>query len=170
MNLLFAAIALYSLAGSSSLVLKRFRTASLIHALGTAAGAALGLYGAAQVLAGGASSVVPIAREVVFGGTLEVGLDPLSAFFLVPIFALSAVGAAYARGYLAPHEGRRRLGPVQLAYNLLAVSLVLVVLARDALVFLFAWELMTLCAYVLVTFEHEESAARRAGYIYLIAS
>ena len=35
---------------------------------------------------------------------------------------------------------------------------------------LVAWELMSLAAYVLVTFEHERSEVRRAGWVYLIAT
>src|SRR5437667_349460 len=45
----------------------------------------------------------------------------------------------------------------------------LVLLARDALVFLVAWEAMTLSSYLLVTFDHEQVEVRRAGWVYLIA-
>ena len=48
-------------------------------------------------------------------------------------------------------------------------SMVLVLLARGAVLLLVAWEVMTLASYLLVTFEHEEAEVRRAGWVYLIA-
>src|SRR5262249_46065973 len=43
-------------------------------------------------------------------------------------------------------------------------------LARTALLFLFAWEIMSLAAFFLVTYEEERPEARRAGWVYLIAA
>ena len=48
--------------------------------------------------------------------------------------------------------------------------MVVVLLARNAVLFLVAWETMSLCAYLLVTFEHERADVRRAGWIYLVAA
>jgi hydrogenase-4 component B len=45
-----------------------------------------------------------------------------------------------------------------------------VVVARSAILFLMAWEVMTLASYLLVTFEHEEAEVRRAGFVYLLAA
>jgi hydrogenase-4 component B len=46
----------------------------------------------------------------------------------------------------------------------------LVLVARHALLFLVAWEVMTLLAYLLVTLDHGDTEVRRAGWAYLIAS
>ena len=43
-------------------------------------------------------------------------------------------------------------------------------IARTALLFLVSWEVMSLSAYFLVTFEHEKEEVRRAGWIYLVAA
>ena len=48
--------------------------------------------------------------------------------------------------------------------------MVLVVVARTALLFLMAWEVMSVAAYCLVTFEHEKAEVRQAGWVYLIAT
>jgi formate hydrogenlyase subunit 3/multisubunit Na+/H+ antiporter MnhD subunit len=48
--------------------------------------------------------------------------------------------------------------------------MVLVLIARTVLLFLMAWEVMSLAAYFLVTFEHDKPEARRAGWTYLIAA
>lgn len=102
-------------------------------------------------------------------GELVLGLDRLSAFFLVPLLVLAAVAAVYGRWYLLGGK-RRPLGPPTLFFNLLVASLVLVVLARDALVLLVAWEAAGITSFLLVSFEHDDAEARRAGWVYLVAS
>ena len=46
----------------------------------------------------------------------------------------------------------------------------MVVIARTALLFLVSWEVMSISAFFLVTFEHEKSEVRRAGWVYLVAT
>ena len=46
----------------------------------------------------------------------------------------------------------------------------LVLLARNAVLFLSAWELMAVSSFFLVTFEHERESVRSAGWIYLVAT
>src|SRR5260370_30949869 len=48
--------------------------------------------------------------------------------------------------------------------------MIVVLVARTVLLFLVAWEVMSLAAYCLVTFEHEKADVRRAGWVYLIAA
>jgi len=127
-------------------------------------------------------SALPVARALagaearaelfwsVPGGVLAFGLDALSAFFLVPTLVLSALGAIFARGYLAQETDTRRVGTSWLFFNMLCAAMIAVPLARNGVLFLVAWETMSLCAYVLVSFEHWHAEARRAGWIYLIAS
>jgi formate hydrogenlyase subunit 3/multisubunit Na+/H+ antiporter MnhD subunit len=54
-------------------------------------------------------------------------------------------------------------------YPLLIASMLLVVIAKNGFLFLFAWELMSLSSYFLVTLDDEETSLK-AGYIYLIAT
>src|SRR5438876_833181 len=55
-------------------------------------------------------------------------------------------------------------------FNAFVAGMVLVVVARTTLLFLLAWEIMSLAAFCLVTFEHEQAAVRQAGWVYLIAT
>jgi formate hydrogenlyase subunit 3/multisubunit Na+/H+ antiporter MnhD subunit len=48
--------------------------------------------------------------------------------------------------------------------------MVVVVIARNAVLFLVAWEVMALSSYFLVTFEDEKPSVRDAGWMYLIAT
>ena len=104
------------------------------------------------------------------GGTLSLGLDPLSAFFLIPIVGLGAVCAVYAAAYLDPTTPACKLSRFWFFYNLLLASMVLVVLARNALLFLLAWETMAISSFFLVMFENEKATTRTAGWIYLVAT
>jgi NADH:ubiquinone oxidoreductase subunit 5 (subunit L)/multisubunit Na+/H+ antiporter MnhA subunit len=55
-------------------------------------------------------------------------------------------------------------------FSLLAASMAGVVLARDGVLFLVAWEVMSIAGWFLVTFEDEREDVRRAGMVYLVAS
>jgi formate hydrogenlyase subunit 3/multisubunit Na+/H+ antiporter MnhD subunit len=75
----------------------------------------------------------------------------------------------YGFFYMESTWSRRAAGPPAFFFNLMLASMVLVLLARGAVILLVAWEIMTLASYLLVTFEHEEAEVRRAGWVYLIA-
>ena len=154
------------IAGSGILALVLARTpraATAAAALGAVAGGIVGLCAVAVVLQTGVTEAIVVPWAVP-GGELAVGIDPLSAFFLAPLFVLGALCAVYGRGYL----GCRVVPASEL--NLLLATMMLVLIARHALLFLVAWEVMTLLAYLLVTFEHDEAEVRRAGWVYLIAA
>ena len=139
------------------------RLATLIAAGGSVAGGGVGAWAAAVALADGWSGELSTGWHIP-GGGLVVGVDPLSAFFLAPLFVLGPLCAVYGRRYL-----ESRVAPAA-QLNLLLAAMTLVVVARHALLFLVAWEAMTLLAYLLVTHEHGEAEVRRAGWAYLIAS
>lgn len=136
---------------------------SRLAAAGAVLGGAAASIGAVRVLASGLRAELSATWEVP-GGALAVGLDPLGAFFLVPLFVVGALAAVYGAGYA---RGRPRLAA---GVNLLIAAMALVVLARHALLFLVAWEVMTLLAFLLVTADDDDAAVRRAGWAYLIAS
>jgi formate hydrogenlyase subunit 3/multisubunit Na+/H+ antiporter MnhD subunit len=139
-------------------------------ATGAIAGGVMGLAASLMALFDPGEASVVIGHEVLFGGRLVAGVDPLSAFFLAPAFALALVASIYGRTYLLGHRGSKWLGPPWFAFNLLIASIAVVAMARDGLTFLVAWEAMALSAYALVTFEQELESSRRAGWIFLIAS
>ena len=103
-------------------------------------------------------------------GTFSLGLDGLSAFFLLPILGLGALSAIYGLGYLRPYRDSKSLGASWFQFDVLVASMVMVVLARNALLFLVAWEVMSLSSFFLVAFENEKSEVRKASWTYLIAT
>lgn len=104
-------------------------------------------------------------------GSGALALDTLSRLFLLPVFVLGAVcaisGAATFRHY--PADGHN-LAAHWFFYCLLLISLALVMVARDAIFFLLAWELMSLAPFFLVEFYDNESRVRQASWIYLVAA
>lgn len=102
--------------------------------------------------------------------SFSLGIDRISAFFLVPILLVSALGAIYGSEYLKAHAARHSLGPPWAFYNALVAAMLLVVTARNGMLFLFAWEMMALASFFLVTFEDERPEVRDAGWIYLVAT
>lgn len=102
-------------------------------------------------------------------GSLAVRFDPLAAVFLLPLAAVGALCAVYGVAYLRGHPHGRPAGASLAAFNLLLLSMALVVTANDLVLFLVAWELMTLSSWALVVSDHETPAVRAAGLQYLVA-
>lgn len=103
-------------------------------------------------------------------GSFHLGLDGLSAFFLFCLFVVSPMAAVYGAGYLRRDLSRRPLRSALVFFPVLIGSMAVVVLARDAILFLIAWEVMSFSSFFLVSFEHQRKEVRRAGFIYLVAS
>lgn len=136
--------------------------------LGTTA-AVLGLIPAIGVLAGGG----PLDIRFAWGlpaGSLHLHMDLLSAWFVVPVLFVSALAAIYGTGYMQPYESRKGFGFNGFAYQMLAAGMLLTLTAWDGVLFLIAWEIMSIAAWFLVMFEHEKAAVRQAGWIYLAAT
>jgi formate hydrogenlyase subunit 3/multisubunit Na+/H+ antiporter MnhD subunit len=103
-------------------------------------------------------------------GSFFIQIDPISALFLIPILGLTAIAAIYGAEYLWAYRENKNLGVPWFFYNLLLAGMMLVVVARNGLLFLVAWEIMSLAPFFLVTFEYEKPMVRQAGWIYLIAT
>ena len=80
-----------------------------------------------------------------------------------------ALAAVYGGQYLLPYAKQKNLGLSWFFFNLLAASMLLVVVARNGVLFLVTWELMSLASFFLVMFEGEQESVRRAGWTYLVA-
>jgi hydrogenase-4 component B len=169
MFLMLAAMILCACSGLPGLLFRRGRkipqrVATVLHLLGCAAG-----LGSAFTAFSGMPAQA-IAQWPLPGGSLQLHVDALSAFFLVPVFLIAAAGSVYGEGYwpeaLYPQNGRK----LRFFYGILTASLGLVMIAGDAWSFLAGWEIVGLAAFFLITTEQENAEARRAGWIYLIAA
>ncbi len=103
-------------------------------------------------------------------GPCELVIDPLSAFFLIPVFLVSAAGSLFALGYWPAAEHHATEPGLTFFYGLLSSSMAILLTARNGVFFIMVWEIMALSAYFLVVTEHEREEVRRAGIVYLIAT
>ena len=164
MLLFTAALLALTISAALSLVFsKKPAWSAFAGAGGNVLAAALGL--AALVFAGAKPHLnLPWA---VPGGQFHIALDPLSAVFLAPMFVLCACGALYGVSYGGLN---RRTGTGFLLYNLLTASMAVVFTARNAMLFLAAWEIMALCSFLLVVTDYDNPETRNAGWVYLVAT
>jgi len=171
MNTLFFGLAILFGGGLLAAILSRASLgANAIGATSAAAGSALALIPVVQVVANGTPLAWgPVDWNVPYG-SLTLAISPLSAWFALPILALSALAAIFGAGYMTHYDDKKSVGTLWLFYNLLTIGMVLVVTARNGVLFLIGWEVMSLASFFLVTFEHEKPTVREAGRVYLIAT
>lgn len=170
MPLLLLAVGLLLTSGCAALLTQQsFRWSTICAVSGTVVAAIVGIIPATRVLLGAPAEAISVAWSVPYG-SFSIAVDALSAFFLLPIFALSAVAAVYGTEYMRAYQTSRSVGPPWFFFNLLVASMVIVVIARNGILFLVAWEVMALASFFLVTFEDEKDSVRDAGWIYLVAT
>jgi hydrogenase-4 component B len=170
MTTVLVAVVIILLSGFASLVLCRSHlAASIVGVGGIVIGCLVGLVPViAALMSGGVDSIrwpwnVP-------GGSFAVELDPLSALFLLVIFVLSVPVSVYGGSYLWRDRGKHNPGVAWFFTSVLIASMVLVVIARNAVLFLVAWEAMSLASFFLVLSDHRDSSAQSAGWTYLVAT
>ena len=72
----------------------------------------------------------------------------------------------YGESYIRRSERLSRSWSVRPLFLLLTASLCAVVCAQNAILFLFAWELMALASFFLVIIDDDQAQVRRAGFLY----
>jgi hydrogenase-4 component B len=163
-------VALAALSGFPGLALPRNhpagdRAAALLLGL-----AALCAAAASALAAAGSPDVVLALAWRVLGEQITVGVDGLSAFFLLPALSLPFLASVYALAYYPAVDHPRSARRLRLAFGLLAAGLGTVVIARHAFAFLVGWEVMAFAAFFSITAEDEREEVRRAGFVYLVCT
>ena len=145
------------------------RTIARAGVITALAGAVPAIIAAAGVLWTGTEASIRLPWRVPFG-SFYIAVDPLSAFFIITVSIVCAMAAVYGTAYLDAYRGRKNLGSAWCFLNLLFASMLLVVVSRNGVLFLVAWEAMSLSSFFLVMFEHEKPEVREAGWVYLVAA
>jgi hydrogenase-4 component B len=104
------------------------------------------------------------------GGRLRLGVDAVSAMFVLPIALVCALGAIYGRGYWPQHDHPGDGRKLRAFYGVLTGGLLLIVVARNVILFFLGWEMMALAAFLLITTEDEDETVRDVGYVYILAT
>ncbi len=156
-----------------ALALRReHEAASRVGAFGAMLGCAVATIPVLRAMAGAEipSLILPWSMPC---GSLIFRIDLLSALFLLPILLVSALGALYGLAYLRPYADRKPVGSLGRCwfwYNLLVAGMLLVCVSHNALMFLVAWELMSLASFFLVAFDDEKTEVRDSAWTYFIAT
>ena len=144
---------------------------------------AKGLTTIAAVIAGAFISSVPAVQalrgnetELLLAGTLVTGeipirIDALSGWFILLINFTIITGGLYGLQYMKVYRDQTaKLSLHGIAFLLIQAMLTIICSVQNALVFLFAWEIMAVSAFLLVIFEHHKPETLKAGINYLIQS
>ncbi|MDD5687651.1 MAG: proton-conducting transporter membrane subunit [Elusimicrobia bacterium] len=97
-----------------------------------------------------------------------VQFDPLSLLFIALILIVSLPSLIYSIGYM---RGRYNAATLRYGWVLsigFILSMLLVVVSSNILLFLVAWELMSLISFFLVIFDFEKEKSVKAGIIYIV--
>ena len=103
-------------------------------------------------------------------GALHFKMDPLSGYFAVVISMVCGLCALYGRDYLKPYANEKHLGLSWSMFLLLFASMMLVISAWNGVLFLVAWEIMSISSFFLVIFESHRPGVLTAGWTYLVAT
>jgi hydrogenase-4 component B len=128
-----------------------------------------GIAGSLLALLGHSSPVHAMPWGLPFGDPL-LAVDPLSALFLFTIALVSGACAVYARGYWSAERNPRTVRRITFFFGLFTAALALVVLARNGVLFLIGWEVLSISAYFCLVTEDTKREVREAGSLYLIIS
>ena len=115
---------------------------------------------------------VPVILHLATGlGSVTVTIDGLSAFFILVTNFTALTGLLFSNGYLATYHSLKSPAQFSLhyfSYTWLHLSMLGVLMLRDGLPFLIAWELMAVSSFMLILFEAEKRATLKTAVNYLI--
>jgi len=102
-------------------------------------------------------------------GDIIIRIDELSAWFILIINFTCLTGVFYGMGYLKAYDNSsKKLSMHWILYVLFQLSMVWVCMIQHGLVFLIAWEIMSLSSMMLVIFDADNPKTIKAGINYLV--
>jgi len=148
---------------------KRERLCGILAAAGILMGSVLSISSSLNIVLSNLVETITFKWSfIIESATLK--LDPLAAFFIIPICLLCSLAAIYGIGY----ESKSNHGLPQylswIMFILLLMSMFFVIIADNGIVFLISWEIMAVSSFFLVIRDYTEQSAQDAGWLYLIAT
>ncbi len=140
-----------------------------LAAIIAAAAAITGLVAALAMLAGSPTETLAFPGPAP-AMSVNLRIGPLSAFFLVPIFLIGGLSSIYGLGYWKQSHHPRTGRKLRFWYGLLIAGMAALTLCENSICFLFAWEIMALSVFFLVSTEDQKPASRQAAWVYLVAT
>ena len=167
--LLLVAAVLSALSGVPALVLPRKSAAGQRIATGLMVVAGLvGLTGVVLVFLRGTDAADLSWRML--GSPLRIVIDSMSAFFLVPVLAMGALGSIYGLRYWPQRDHPENGRGLGVFWGLTVAGMILLLVARHAALFLVGWELMAISAFFMIATESHLPEVRSASWVYFVAT
>ncbi len=154
--LLLGGVLAIAVGGAMALRPAQLAAGLLLQAVGAGAAGAAGLWALVSGSASGASFTSSLSPHA--------GIDGLTGVFLLTLALVACPALVFASAYVARSTAGRVTGLLGAAFLL---SLIGVVCARDALSFLFFWELMTLVPAAIILAGSTSEPARRTVFTYV---
>ena len=102
-------------------------------------------------------------------GDILIRIDQLSAWFILIINFTCITGVFYGSGYLKAYQNpAKKLSLHWILFILFQLSMVWVCMIQHGLMFLIAWEIMSLSSMMLVIFDANNPKTLKAGINYLV--
>ncbi|HWB15099.1 MAG TPA: proton-conducting transporter membrane subunit [Vicinamibacterales bacterium] len=165
--LLTAFVALCGVGAVLAVVLPSRHAARIVAWIGAIAAVVLIAVGATTLAGAPASSRLWTLPSV---GAILIGHDALSGVFVLVTGLVLLPASIFTATSLPPLAARYSVRTYAVLFFALAVAVVWILVAADVFSFLVAWELMSVLSYLLVVFEDEVEAHRRAAYLMLAMS
>ncbi len=99
---------------------------------------------------------------------INLHLGSLASLFILVITSIGLITTIYGTKYMTHNKKDYNLGSFFFFYNLFLLSMILVVLANNAIFFIYSWEIMALTSLFLVLFEHKQIQTVKAGIVYFL--
>ena len=158
--------------GTGSLLLVFLRNRNVSHTAGTvivSVSSILMIAASLWVLISGSSQEYYQPWNVPFG-SFYLRIDLLSALFLLLLAVIGGLSALYSHAYFSEEKTHRSLAGYWFFYFILFGGMSLVFTAYNGVLFLMAWEGMSLASFFLVLHENHREEVRKAGWIYFVAT
>lgn len=165
---LLAAALLLFFSGLPGLLMSSPILAQRLAAVLAVIGSILGEIGVINLFTGTLPATYQITWTFPFDPAL-LAVDHLSALFLIPLFAITGCASVYSVGYW-PATEHKNATKLTFFMGLFAASMVMVLMARNGILFLMAWEVMALSAYFLLTTDQQNREVQHVGTVYLLAT
>jgi hydrogenase-4 component B len=166
---IITATALIALSGLAGLIIRPAPFSQKLASMITIPASALGFCAALLMLVNREHAGYVVNWSLPFG-VCEIGFDPLTSFFLLPIFLVTLCGSLYGLGYWPAAHHRTTAPAVTFFYGLLSSGMAMVAIARNGALLLISWEIMALAAFFLIVAEHTDREVRKAGTVYLLTT
>lgn len=122
-------------------------------------------YSAFRMLLSGVSESLLLALPAPWGD-IVLSFTPLSAFFAI-FFALGSITCVFYGYHYLQKYAHKDLRAHLISLGILIISMQLCLLAQHALVFFFAWELMSFSSFYCILLEEEKAETTKSALYYL---